>query len=254
MIGVIGAMEKEIEILKAQMSALKIEKKARFEFYRGILCGKEIVLLQCGIGKVQAAVGCALLLESYKPEFIINTGTAGGVNPSGCTPLGFGDAVISSGMVYHDVDVTVFGYKPGQVPGDLPQIFPANKKLIEFAHSAVAKLKAASALPENFNAIEGLISSGDQFMSNSQKIIELCGTFPALRAVEMEGAAIAHTAYIFNTPFLVLRCISDIAGEESPIKHDEYVPIASKHSSEIVKAIVADFEAGTLCGSLTEGN
>jgi adenosylhomocysteine nucleosidase len=242
MIGIIGAMETEVEILRAAMENVKKETVANFEFFTGKLCGKEVVLLRCGIGKVHAAVGCAMLINTYKPSYVINTGTAGGINPQGHTPLFFGDAVISNGLLYHDVNVTVFGYAPGQVPGCPSAIFPVGARLIEAAEASVAELKNEKILPHDFKAIPGLICSGDVFMADSKKVIALSKTFPGLRAVEMEGAAIAHTCVIFSVPYIVIRCISDIAGEESPVTHDEYVPVASKHSSSIVMRLIQNYQ------------
>jgi adenosylhomocysteine nucleosidase len=241
MIGIIGAMETEVEILRAAMENSKKETVANFEFFTGKLSGKDVVLLRCGIGKVHAAVGCAMLIAIYKPAYIINTGTAGGINPAGCAPLSFGDAVISNGLVYHDVDVTVFGYAPGQVPGCPSAIFPVDEHLIKASQDAVSALQKENILPHDFKAIPGLICSGDVFMADSKKVIALSKTFSALRAVDMESTAIAHTCVIFSVPYIVVRCISDIAGEESPITHDEYVPVASKHSSSIVMRLIKNY-------------
>ena len=135
MIGIIGAMEDEVSLLNGAMETPRVTKIGEFKFYEGKLEGKNVVLLQCGIGKVAAAVGCALLIQTFKPRFVINTGSAGGIDPT----LHFGDVIISTGLVYHDVDVTAFNYAPGQLPGQ-PQIFPADEKLIARAEQAVGKI------------------------------------------------------------------------------------------------------------------
>jgi adenosylhomocysteine nucleosidase len=233
MIGIIGAMEDEVSFLRETMGAYKTQKNGEFEFYTGMLEGKPATLLRCGIGKVNAAIGCALLIHNFKPSFVINTGSAGGIHPE----LKFGDAVISTGLLYHDVDVTAFSYAPGQLPGQ-PQIFPVDESLIVRAEEAVDELKREKLLPEAFNHCRGLIGSGDCFMHKPERIAGVHRVFPDIAAVEMEGAAVAHCCRLFSVPVLVIRALSDIAGVESPLKFDEYLPIASKHSAEIVLRII----------------
>ncbi|QQO09698.1 5'-methylthioadenosine/S-adenosylhomocysteine nucleosidase [Breznakiella homolactica] len=235
MIGIIGAMEDEVALLRSAMEGAVAKTVGQFEFISGNLEKKAVVLLRCGIGKVNAAVGCALLVTEFAPDFVINTGSAGGIDPS----LNFGDAVISNGLVYHDVDVTAFGYKMGQVPG-CPEIFPVPADLINRAESAVDSLKAEGTLPREFTHVRGLIGSGDVFMHEPERIAEARKLFPAMCAVEMEGAAIAHACSMFSVPSLIIRALSDIAGTESPVTFDEFLPVASKHSSEIVRRIVRD--------------
>lgn len=233
MIGIIGAMETEVQLLQANMEGIKENHIGAFTFFTGNLRGKETVLLQCGIGKVQAAVGCTIMLRFYKPAVLINTGSAGGIAPD----LQFGDVVISEGLIYHDVDVTALGYLPGQIPGQ-PQIFTADPTLQNSAQRAIEALKQRGRLPESLNYQKGIIGSGDVFMHDPEKIAQLKTSFPQIKAVEMEGTAIAHCCTLFSVPFLVLRALSDIAGKESPMKFDEFLPIASRHSSEIVMELV----------------
>ncbi|MFP3043809.1 5'-methylthioadenosine/S-adenosylhomocysteine nucleosidase [Treponema primitia] len=236
MIGIIGAMEDEVILLRSAMVDIHTEIIGGYEFYSGVLEKKQVVLLRCGIGKVNAAVGCALLIDHYKPELVINTGSAGGIDPS----LSFGDAVISNGLVQHDVDVTAFNYAPGQLPG-MPPVFTVPEDLIRRGEAAVDSLKQEGLLPPEFNHVRGLIGSGDVFMHEADRIDGVRKTFPAIRAVEMEGAAIAQACHLFSVPGLIIRAISDIAGAESPVTHDEFLPIASKHSGEIVRRIVRDW-------------
>jgi adenosylhomocysteine nucleosidase len=240
MIGIIGAMEDEVTMLRGAITESTVETMGGFDFFRGMLEKKTAVLLRCGIGKVNAAVGCALLIQRYHPSLVINTGSAGGIDPA----LSFGDAVISEGLLYHDVDVTAFGYAPGQLPGQ-PAVFPVLPSLIELAEKAVDDLKGEGRLSPAFNHVRGLIGSGDVFMSDTKRIAAVRGCFPALKAVEMEGAAIAHTCALFSVPALIIRALSDIAGSKSPLAFNEFLPIASKHSAEIVRRIVRDYgEAG----------
>ena len=233
MIGIIGAMEKEMSLLCETMGNYKTEKNGVFEFLTGKIEGKDTVLLRCGICKVNAAVGTALLIDRFKPSCVINTGSAGGINKE----LKFGDAVISNGLVYHDVDVTAFNYAPGQLPGQL-QIFPVDEKYIKLAENAVDELKKENVLPADFNHRRGLIGSGDVFMHEPERIENVRKLFPGIAAVEMEGAAIAHCCHLFSVPCLVIRALSDIAGIESPMSFDEFLPIASKHSAYIVMRII----------------
>ena len=233
MIGIIGAMENEISLLCETMANFKTEKNGIFEFFTGKINNKDVTVLKCGIGKVNAAVGCALLIQKFNPHCVINTGSAGGV----INTQKVGDAIISTGLVYHDVDVTAFNYLPGQLPGQ-PQIFSVDEKLIKIAEDAVDELKKEKLLPETFDHCRGLIGSGDIFMHEPERIVAVKKLFPDLAAVEMEGAAIAHCCRLFSVPVLVIRALSDIAGTESPISFDEFLPIAAKHSAQIVMRIV----------------
>jgi adenosylhomocysteine nucleosidase len=233
MIGIIGAMEDEVFFLRRAMENPESRKIGDFEFYTGRIEGKPAVLLRCGIGKVNAAVGCALLVHTWQPGMVINTGSAGGIDPD----LKFGDAIISDGLIYHDVDVTAFNYAPGQLPGQ-PRIFPVPEDLIRLAEDAVDQLKAEGVLPGDFAHRRGLIGSGDVFMHEPERIAKVRQVFPDMKAVEMEGAAIAHCCRLFSVPALIIRALSDIAGEESPVKFNEFLPVASKHSAEIVRRII----------------
>lgn len=233
MIGIIGAMEEEVDLLRSLMKKPKNERTGKFEFITGELEGRDVVLLRCGIGKAQAAAGCALLIDRFKPALVFNTGSAGGIDSS----LTFGDVIIADGLVYHDVDVTAFNYAPGQIPGR-PQIFPVREEDILAAEKAVDELKAEKILPASLNHSRGLIGSGDTFVCDPVRIEALKKTFPALKAVEMEGAAIAHACYLFNVPALVIRSLSDIAGVESPITSEQFLPLAAKHSAEIVRRFI----------------
>ncbi|MDR0323374.1 MAG: 5'-methylthioadenosine/adenosylhomocysteine nucleosidase [Treponema sp.] len=233
MIGIIGAMEDEVSLLCETMEKHFLQEIGRFEFHTGKIEGKDVTILRCGIGKVNAAVGCALLIQQFNPACIINTGSAGGIHPE----LKIGDAIISTGLVYYDVDVTAFNYLPGQLPGQ-PQIYMAEENLIKMAEDAVEDLKKEKILPENFNHKRGLIGSGDTFMHEAERIEKVRRLFPNIAAVEMEGAAIAHCCHLFSIPFVVIRSLSDIAGAESPMSFEEFLSIASKNSANIVMRIV----------------
>jgi len=233
MIGIIGAMEDELSFLCETMGKYITQKIGEFDFYTGKIEGKDITLLRCGIGKVNAAVGCALLIHRFKSNCVINTGSAGGIHSG----LNVGDAIISTGLIYHDVDVTAFNYAPGQLPKQ-PQIFPVDESLIKLAEDAVDELKRENVLPPTFNYRRGLIGSGDTFMHKPENIERVRSIFPDVAAVEMEGTAIAHCCYLFSIPVLVIRSLSDIAGAASPVDFKEFLPIASRHSAQIVMRIL----------------
>jgi len=240
MIGIIGAMEDELLFLREIMGKFITQKVGEFEFHTGKIENRDITLLQCGIGKVNAAVGCAVLIQRFKCTAIINTGSAGGISRIQGTESEMpkvGDAVISSGLLYHDVDVTAFNYLPGQLPRQ-PQIFPVNEDLSRLAETAVDELKKEAVLPADFNHRRGIIGSGDIFMHKPEHIEKVRALFPDMAAVEMEGAAIAHCCHLFSIPVIVIRALSDIAGVESPLTFKEFLPIASKHSAHIVTRIV----------------
>jgi adenosylhomocysteine nucleosidase len=241
MLGIIGAMEEEVRLLRQSMGASETVQIGGFELYVGKIEGKPAALLRSGVGKVNAAVGCAVLIRAYKPDFIINTGSAGGLDPA----LQFGDVIISTGLVYHDFDFTAFNCAPGQVPGQ-PPVFPVDEALVVRAEQAVDELKREGVLPAGFNHRRGIIGSGDQFMCEMERIAAVRRLFPDLAAVEMESAAIAHCCRLFSVPALAIRALSDIAGAESPVKFEEFLPLASKNSAEIVRRIVRKSrDAGT---------
>ena len=233
MIGIIGAMEEEVILLRSFMEEPQKETVGKFEFTSGKLDGRDVVLLRCGIGKVQAAAGCTVLIDRFRPKLVFNTGVAGGLDKS----LSFGDVIIADGLLYHDVDVTAFKYAPGQIPGQ-PQIFAVPGEHILSAEKAVDELKAEKVLPGNLNHLRGLIGSGDVFVCNPAHIENLKKLFPKLAAVEMEGAAIAHTSALFDVPALVIRSLSDVAGVESPVTYEQFKPTAAKHSAEIVRRFI----------------
>ncbi|MBM7691856.1 adenosylhomocysteine nucleosidase [Peribacillus deserti] len=223
---IIGAMEEEVTILRDKIENLTQETVAGCEFNMGTLNGTEVVLLKSGIGKVNAALSTAVLLEKYKPDVIINTGSAGGFLPS----LNVGDVVISSEVRHHDVDVTAFGYEYGQVP-QLPAAFKADESLIAAAQESAAEING-------IQVVTGLIATGDSFMNDKERVEFVRGKFPDLYAAEMEAAAIAQVAHQFNVPFVVIRALSDIAGKESDISFEKFLVKAAENSSELVVKIV----------------
>lgn len=225
-IGIIGAMDEEVSILKSAMNNVTTTKIAGCEFYQGDLNGKQVILTKSGIGKVAAAVATTLLLQKFSPDSIINTGSAGGFD----TNLNVGDIVISTEVRFHDVDLTAFGYEIGQM-AQLPAAFEATPALVDIAQ------QAAQTLP-GLNIIKGLICTGDIFMADPAKTEIARTNFPTMAACEMEAAAIAQVCFQFSVPFVIIRSLSDIAGKKSELSFEEFLPVAAKNASTLVEAIV----------------
>ncbi|WP_428771293.1 5'-methylthioadenosine/S-adenosylhomocysteine nucleosidase [Vibrio sp.] len=225
-IGIIGAMEQEVTILKQALENCQQMNKAGCTFYTGQLNGVEVVLLQSGIGKVAAAIGTTILLDEHQPDVVINTGSAGGFDSS----LNVGDVVISSEVRHHDADVTAFGYEMGQMAGQ-PAAFVADEKLMAVAEQALGQFA-------DQHAVRGLICTGDAFVCTAERQQYIRQHFPAVVAVEMEASAIAQACYQFGTPFVVVRAISDVADKESPMSFEEFLPVAAQSSSKMVMKMV----------------
>ncbi len=226
-IGIIGAMTEEIEDLKSKMENPEIEKRAGFTFFSGKIHNENIILLLSGIGKVNAAMGTTLLIELFKPDCIINTGSAGGFSKQ----LSIGDVVISTEVRHHDVDATIFGYEYGQVP-QMPAAYIPNNILVNIAEKAVNKL-------DNVNTRKGLIATGDSFMHKDEHIHAVREKLPAIEAAEMEAAAIAQCCHNYELPFVIIRAISDIAGDdENQIEFTEFLKVAAVNSALMVIEII----------------
>ncbi len=218
-IGIICAMPQELAPLRDQLENAQIQMINSQRFYTGKLNGKDVVLTVCGIGKVHAAVTTTLMITRFKTDCIINTGSAGGLLPSG--QINIGDVVVSDTVAYHDVNLTVFGYKIGQLPQH-EQYFRANLSLVEKAMSC-----------QEIKLHKGLIVSGDQFIGSDEQHQEIVKNFPQAMACEMEGAAVAHVCFDFKVPFVLIRSISDTADHTSSITFDDFLPTAAQNASTI---------------------
>lgn len=230
-IAIIGAMEPEVAILKETLTNMSEQSVCNFTFYSGQINGQDVVLVQSGIGKVAATIATTLVIEKFNPSYVINTGSAGGFD----SELKVGDIAIADEVVHHDVDVTAFNYEFGQVPG-MPARFTADNRLIEVIKSCIGEL-------DGITSKVGLVATGDSFMCDPARIDATRQQFPAMLAVEMEGAAIAQTCHQLNTPFAVIRSLSDIAGKESPMSFDAYLEVASKNSSALVINVLTKLAA-----------
>ena len=228
MIGIIGAMESEVESIFANMTSKEKININNLTFYKGLLFNKDVVVVKCGIGKVNAALCTQLLILTFKVDKIINTGIAGATGKG----LTIYDFVVSSQAVYHDFDTSFFGYKLGQVPG-MEETFKADEDLQKLALQAFEK----SELAKNHKIQNGLIASGDQFISGGERKSFIINNFHPL-CVEMEGCAIAHTCFANNIPFVIIRCMSDCADDSAVETYEETK--ASKASSEFLLDLIKE--------------
>ena len=225
MIGIIGAMEEEVAILKNKINALEEIKIAHVIFYKGQLEGKDIVLTQSGIGKVNVAISTTLLIEQFKPDLIINTGSAGALDKA----LNVGDVVVSNRVMYHDADARAFGYELGQIP-QMPASFDSDSNLLQKATEDIKE--------QQLTAKIGLIVSGDSFIGTFEQRATIKENFNDALAAEMEATAIAQTCYQFNLPFIITRAISDLADGDAGITFDAFLEKAAISSSEIVERLI----------------
>lgn len=231
-IGIIGAMAVEVEQLKKSLENARDSVSGGLTFTEGLLGGAEAVIVQSGVGKVNAALCAQRLILQYSAGCIINTGIAGAMAP-GLQPLDF---VVSTDALYHDMDATAFGYKATEIPQMGCSDFKADQKLISAAK------KAFPLIPDfrDHKLIEGRIASGDQFISDKATKEKIKGTCnPA--CVEMEGAAIAHAAYLNDTPFVIIRCMSDMADDSYESTYSFNEETAAKMSASLVLKMCLEF-------------
>ena len=229
-IGIIGAMEVEINFLRNLMGTnVKKTEAGSITFEEGKIHDIDVVLSRSGVGKVNAALCAQRLALQFGCTHIINTGIAGAMAHG----LGVMDFVVSTDTVYHDMDATGFGYKKGQVPQMSVFSFEADKNMIEASKKAFAN----SELAHGHKMVEGRIATGDQFISEKTVKSEIAKNFePA--CVEMEGAAIAHACYLNKLPFVILRCMSDMADDLSSNGYDFNEPIAAELSAKVVEKMI----------------
>lgn len=226
-LGIIGAMAVEVEALKEKMEHVTVACHARSEYYEGTLEGLPAVVVQCGVGKVNAAMCAQILISVYGVTHLVNTGIAGSL----CAELDIGDLVVSSDAMYHDFEVTAFGYAFGKVPGMDVVAFPADKALVEKAYAA-----AESVNPGHTKI--GRVASGDQFVCDKAVKDDIISNTQAL-CTEMEGAAIAHAAYRNGVPFVILRAISDKADNSAEMDYPTFEAIAAHRCAQVTMQLAA---------------
>ncbi|MEG1148838.1 MAG: 5'-methylthioadenosine/adenosylhomocysteine nucleosidase [Niameybacter sp.] len=227
-IGVIGAMEEEVESLKEKMTITHTATAAGMTFYIGTLYDQHIVLARSGVGKVNAAVCAQLMISLFDANYLINSGVAGTLKEG----IDQGDLVISTDAVQHDFDVTALGDPLGEISRLGITYFEADDTLIDLATQAFSNLKL-----QDVKAFKGRVASGDQFIAGGP-VQERIQKHFAPSAVEMEGAAIAHVAYINQVPYVIIRSISDKANGEADLSYEEFLPLAAKNASLLMDEII----------------
>ena len=232
--GVIGAMASEVELLTSRMEEASALRHAGVDFHYGTLEGVPVVAARCGIGKVCAAVCAQAMIDRFHVAALVNTGVAGGVAPG----LSVGDLVIGADAVQHDFDITAFGHAkgymglgPGPADDSQPTRFAADPDLV------AAFRAAAESVPGSGSILTGTIASGDVFVADDCVKREIAAQFGAA-AVEMEGAAVAQVAVANGVPFVIVRAISDLAGEAATVSFEEFEKAAAERSARIVSAML----------------
>lgn len=223
-IGIIGAMKSEVALFKGEMKVERQEKKAGMEFWGGQLGNYDVVVVQSGIGKVNAAICAQILIDDFQVTHIINTGVAGSLNNN----LDIGDIVVSVDAVQHDFTVEAIGFKKGEIPFTGLVAFAADETLRKKA------VEAVHAVLPDISAIEGRICSGDQFIASGDVKVRIVNDF-AGDCTEMEGAAIAQVCYLNNVPFVILRAISDKADDSGHMSFEEFEKKAAANSACVVR-------------------
>lgn len=229
MLGIIGAMEEEVAELKRRMEIEEVSEVASMSFYRGKLEDKEVVIVRSGIGKVNAAVCAQILIDRFHVDTLINTGIAGSLDAQ----IDIGDMVISTDAVEHDMDASAFGDPVGQIPQMDTFSFPADEKLVKLAKEINERINP------DIHTWTGRIVSGDQFVASSQVKERLVTLFGA-KCTEMEGAAIAHTAYLNKISCVIIRAISDKADNSAEMDYPAFEELAIRHSVRLVCALAAE--------------
>lgn len=222
-LGIIGAMDLETEILKSSMDVTGIREVAGMSYYSGTIDGKSVVVVTCGVGKVNAAACTQILISEFRVDAIVNTGVSGAIH----NDLNVGDIVISTDCMEHDFDCTGFGYKPGIIPRLDNSVFVADSKLVDLAYDA--SLCAVT----KYKIYKGRIVSGDQFVSSMERKQFIEENFEA-HTTEMEGASIAHVCYLSKVPFVIIRAMSDKADGSAHVSFDDFAKEAAENSSQIV--------------------
>lgn len=231
-IGIIGAMELEVATLKQELTQVVCKNVAGMEFYDGLLDKVPVVVVRCGVGKVNAAMCVQILNDVYQVSHVINTGVAGGLNAG----LDIGDILISNAALQHDMNVEPLGYAPGQIPGGDTLSFPADTQM---KNDAIACCKNVN---PDINVMEGLVVSGDQFIAEQSVREHLIRDFHG-DCAEMEGAAIAQAAYLNKLPFVIIRAISDKADHSAQMDYPTFEKQAAKHCAKLVSAFVKSYQA-----------
>ncbi len=228
-IGIIGAMDVEVDRLKKEMTDAESFRKAGMDFCVGLLKGKPAAVVRSGIGKVNAAVCTQILIDQFGADRVINTGVAGSLNPQ----IDIGDIVISTDVVHHDMDAVNFGYPPGQIPQMEVFSFEADAFLSETAQRVCERVNP------QIKVFRGRIVSGDQFVADRESKNRIEGLFHGF-CTEMEGAAVAQTAYLNQVPFVILRAISDKADDSAQMDYPTFEQQAAEHCVRLIEGLMEE--------------
>lgn len=230
-IGIIGAMDLEIETLLDQLTEQVETKKAGMIFHEGKLNGACVVIVKCGIGKVNAGLCTQILADCFQVTHVINTGIAGSLRAE----INIGDIVVSTDALYHDMDVRIFGYQLGEVPQMGRLSFEADEAMRELAMNTCKQINS------DISVFSGRVVSGDQFISSKEVKQKLIDNFQGV-CTEMEGAAIAHAAYLNDLPFVIIRAISDKADDSAEEDYPTFERKAAAHCAALVAAMVSELK------------
>lgn len=227
MIGIIGAMEEEVAELKKDMQIDETIEQAGMVFCKGSLGGKDVVIVRSGIGKVNAGICAQILVDRFGVDTLINTGIAGSLDAQ----IDIGDMVISTDALHHDMDATIFGDPAGQIPRMDTLSFPADEKLVKKAVAANEKANP------DIHTFTGRVVSGDQFVASDEVKEKIRSNFGGL-CTEMEGAAIAHTAYLNDISYVIIRAISDKADNSAHVDYPEFEKMAIARNIKLVQEML----------------
>ncbi len=227
-IGIIGAMDPEVDELVARLSGRESETVGSVTFYVGELLGKRVVIAKCGIGKVFAAIAAEAMILKYSPRLIVNTGV-GGAAASGLSPL---DVVVADRLCQHDMDTSAIGDPKGLVSGINLIYFEADTRAVEILTSAAVKMGISYRV--------GTIATGDKFVSSLEEKTRICSDFGAC-ACEMEGCAVAQVAFVNGVKFAVVRAISDSADGSASMEYSKFLPEAARISTALTLALVEKY-------------
>ncbi len=227
LIGIIGAMEEEVLTLKDKMEIREVRSVASLDFFSGVFKNMEVVVVQGGIGKVNAAVCTQILIDIFHVDAVINTGVAGALHPD----LEIGDIVISSEAVQHDFDASGFGYEVGEIPRMDQSYFKSDEHLVKIAK------KASDVLNSDINVFVERIVSGDQFIAHPDRKTEIMEKFKGY-CTEMEGAAIAHVCYLNKVPCVIIRSISDKADDSAEVNFAEFTKMAALNACKLIERML----------------
>ncbi len=230
MLGIIGAMQEEVELLLGGLEGTGKTEYPGVTLHTGQLDGLDVLITVGGIGKVNAAMTSTYLLMAGATQ-VVFTGVAGGVHPE----LRVGDIVVSSDCVQHDVDVTALGYRLGEIPGETLS-WPADERLQALALEAAHEIQGV-------NVTGGRVVSGDMFVASPEKVVWLWQHFGAACA-EMEGAAVAQVCSRHGVPFVIVRSVSDTADGGAKVDYKEFMPVVARHSAQVVRGMTRRMAAG----------